>query len=60
MAPEIKQVTGLTFSEEENAEVSGIIPSNIYITVFVTRGRHFGAQESSLIIFFRGVDEKKY
>jgi hypothetical protein len=32
----------------------------IYITVFVTRGRHFGAQESVLIIFFRGIDEKKY
>jgi hypothetical protein len=31
-----------------------------YITVFVTRFRHFGAQESlvSMIIFFRGVDDR--
>jgi hypothetical protein len=32
----------------------------IYITVFVTRGRHFGARESVLLIFFRGKAEKKY
>jgi superfamily II DNA/RNA helicase len=32
----------------------------IYITVFVTRGRHFKGTRVSLIIFFRGVDKKKY